>query len=156
MWGSAREDAMIGNGEGSWLKHEFVRTLELHSYLTYKLTLARISFFTKRECPWGGGTPPPRHLAPECDKTSWQRPMDILWHSKSNGVRVDLFGSTVDLPGQVNVLFPGLVFHDSFSSITSFVFLLQGGSTHILCDPERSVGNFDLRSPKVKVTDWPK
>ena len=32
----------------------------------------------------------------------------------------------------------------------------QGGSIHVLCDPKRSLGDFDLRSTKVKVTDWPK
>ena len=32
-------------------------------------------------------------------------------------------------------------------------FSRQGGSILILCDPEESLGNFDLRSPKVKVTD---
>ena len=49
----------------------------------------------------GGRVPPPRYLAPERDKASRQRPADSLGRSKPNGVRVDLFRSTVDLPGQV-------------------------------------------------------
>ena len=31
----------------------------------------------------------PRHLAPECDRASRQRPTDSLGRFKSNGVRVD-------------------------------------------------------------------
>ena len=78
-----------------------------------KFTLARTSFFTKRERTWaggGGGCNPPSHLAPECAKASRQRLTDNLGRSEYNGVRADLFGSTVDLPSQVKLKkfrFPG-------------------------------------------------
>ena len=57
---------------------------------------------------------------------------------------------------------------DSFSIITYLLFEIeplilspssfsrQDGSTFVLCDPERSLGDFELRSPKVKVTVEPK
>ena len=54
--------------------------------------------------------PPPCHLTPECYRSSRQIPADSLGRSKSNGVLVDLFRSTVDLPGQVKLKkfrFPG-------------------------------------------------
>ena len=35
-------------------------------------------------------------------------------------------------------------------------FSRRGASTHVSCDPERSLVQFDLRSRKVKVTEWPK
>ena len=92
------------------------------------LTLARTSFFTKRERTWwGGGCHPPCHLSPECDRASRQRPADILGRSESNGVRVDLFRSTVDLPSQVKQKCP--VFRDvnfvNFLSITSSLFEIE-------------------------------
>ena len=78
-------------------------------FFCFCITLARTSFFTKREHTWGGGGAPPCHLAPECDRASRQRPADSLGRSESNGVRVDLFRSTIDLPDQIknNVPFSG-------------------------------------------------
>ena len=68
-------------------------------FFCFCITLARTSFFTKREHTWGGA--PPCHLAPGCDRASRQRPADSLGRSESNGVRVDLFRSTIDLPDQI-------------------------------------------------------
>ena len=48
------------------------------------LTLARTSFFTKRERTWGGGCHRTRHLAPECDKASRQIPTESLGRSESD------------------------------------------------------------------------
>ena len=56
--------------------------------------------------------------------------------------------------------FPGVMFFvNSFFTILDRVFILspscfsrQGGSIHMPYDPERSLINFDLRAPKVKVT----
>ena len=51
-------------------------------------------------------------------------------------------------------------FRHSFSSITfplleieRCIVFFSSRWTSLLCDPQRSLGNFDLRSPKVKVTD---
>ena len=82
-----------------------------------ELTLARTCFFTERNAPGGGRCHPPRYLASECARASRQRPADSLGRSKSNGVRVDLFRSTFDLPGQVKqkmFRFPGRQFRQVF------------------------------------------
>ena len=119
---------------------------------------------------WGWGVATPVPSAPECDRALWQKPADSLGRFQSNGVRVDLFRSTVDLPGQVKQKmyhFPDIncvqFFVNNFFPIWDRALILppssfsrHGGTTHILCDTERSLGNFDLRSAKVKVTDWPK
>ena len=139
--------------------------------LRYTLTLARTSFFTILERTSGGGgghgVTLPRHLPPECDKTSQQRPADSLGRFESNGVWVYLFRSAVELPGQAK--FRSFVSRNYQFFVNNFIVVWdralilppsplsrQGGSTHILCDTERSLGNFDLTSPKIKVIDWPK
>ena len=87
-------------------------------------TRPHLFFYQTRTHLGGGGiaTPLPRHLAPECARASRQRPADSLGHSESNGVRVDLLRSTVDLPGQVKqkiVPFSGTLILSSFSSFFS-------------------------------------
>ena len=78
------------------------------------LTLARTSLFTSLE----------RHLAPDCERASQQRPADSLGRCESNGVQVCLFKSTVDLPGQVK-LKKTVSQSDSFSSITYSLFKVE-------------------------------
>ena len=73
------------------------------------LTLTRTSFFTKRERTWRGGDPRAIWLLSVIELRDKDH-RDSLERSESNGVRVDLFGSTVDLPGQVKlkkIRFPG-------------------------------------------------
>ena len=67
------------------------------------LTLDSPFFFTILEPPGGGGAPHPRHPATDCTRALQQRPADRLGRSESNGVRIDLFRSTVDLPGPVKL-----------------------------------------------------
>ena len=48
-----------------------------------------------------GAPPPPHYRAPDCDRASQQILADNLGRSESNGVRVDLFMPTIDLPGHI-------------------------------------------------------
>ena len=61
----------------------------------------------------GAPPPPPHYRAPDCDRASQQILADNLGRSESNGVRVDLFMPTIDLPGHIkqkNYRFPGWCF----------------------------------------------
>ena len=63
---------------------------------------------------------------------------------------LDDWPSFLDLKFFVNNVFAIL---DRALILPPSCFSRQGGSIHVLCDPERSLGKFDLRSPKVKVTN---
>ena len=87
-------------------------------------TLARTSFFTIVKRVDGGGDATPRHLAPDGDKASQQKPTASLGRSESSSMRVYPFRSAFDLPGQDKLKkfrFRG----GSFSSRTSWLFGIE-------------------------------
>ena len=91
----------------------------------------------------------------------------MLERSEANDVRNYQFRSTVGLFRSVETKeapFLGTFFREIFRQlllryldramiVTLVCFTRQGESSHILFDPERSLGNFEHKSHKVKVTD---
>ena len=93
-----------------------------------QLTLTRSSFFTKREHTWKGGGATPRAISLLSVIELRNKHQRIAWDVPNPTVlRLDLFRSTVDLPGQVKqkVPFPGASISSSFSSIASSLFEIE-------------------------------